>query len=402
MSSKSSLTKTKENLIKVVLVFLGIVVLNYSIKGLANLIESIRTNNNDPISNIYLDENTIFDSISLPEILPRVTINDNSNPIFTLQGNTQPAFPEFVYVYQLEPKRRTFQTVNNAETAALGLNFEEPSLITNETLRWDDDEGRRLLFSINDLNWELISSNTYVQSLQENNTGAITEEAFRQNIRGVVAAIGAESTDIITEFEPIVTPISYRLEGSSVSIEESQEAFSPLHVNFVPKISSVAVLDRGSNIQDLEELGIPLKSSIVGADPERGHLEVIAPSNSRNLDNLIYLKSQKILVNDEPEMLGVYRILSPDIAFELIKRGEGQLRSITPPENVFAAPTTSYTVEEFMINSETVQLAYYVNDEHIGFTYPIYIFEGVARLTNQSEVRVTFYVDALFHETPVE
>lgn len=396
MTAQSKLISTKHFLQKAIIFVVSILILYFLYGWGTTYIESQDFGKEVPLIssiNPFLDSDKIFEDIQLETILPIISIANDSKVTFSIRDEFS-NFPNSVFVYEVGKQQQTFLTVSKAEETAKSLGFTNKYIKKNkDTLFWKDENNRNLTFNSNLQNWELNSLNSTVNVsgiLEELNTEEL-DQRILNSIKVSGFGLDQYSNESIA-FYPVEYNSNYPYQYKVIDNSVSQTYLATLY----PYLNSSAIsADGNKSAQEfITENEINLESKLVGENPFLSNFFVVVDITQEGNLGIRKLVYKPTLIRDA---IGVYPLVTVEEAYERLQEGKGFLRSIySDPQEKISEPK-KYGIKEFIVEGPKTELAYYIKDSKDEYTYPVFIFSGLATTTNNEQVEFVFYVDALEH-----
>ncbi|MDQ7021448.1 MAG: hypothetical protein Q9M91_06510 [Candidatus Dojkabacteria bacterium] len=132
---------------------------------------------------------------------------------------------------------------------------------------------------------------------------------------------------------------------------------------------------------------------VYSTDPREGQVNLIVSNQLKNYPSDVFSID---FVDFDYSTPALYEVVTPDEALTNLQRGNGSLVYFQDSNtDYFANLSTNVAVTEFRVDATRTELAYWEPEDWAGYTYPIYVFKGVARLENGGLANFTFFVDAI-------
>ncbi|MBD3363053.1 hypothetical protein GF362_05010 [Candidatus Dojkabacteria bacterium] len=394
MAKESKLIQTSRFLKKVAIIFLVIIILNIVWGFASKYISSIKDNIDNPINfSAYFDEDRIYEEILLPELGSVIPKEKISNAQFSIKDDFN-YFPERIFVYKTNIPKETFLTVTKAEQFATELGFTEEYDITEpNTLLWTDVNQRELRFNKVNLSWDLDPSINLFSNIQDEIKKEFEIEQTLKTFNNKIQSSNLELTNYDLN-NPQTLALNYPAPNYIMELTDEDES-EYLMLNYFRKLKSSAVDEESSKTRDLiQENNLFLESKIYIDNPFLSDLNFTINKNLPQLAFIIDFNYKPLSI--DTQTIGVYSVITPQLAFQYLQNEKGYLRSLTQNQNDILKDQLDYKVTEFQIESKQTELAYYIQEGKEGYTYPIYLFRGKAYLENGEIADFIFYVDALY------
>jgi hypothetical protein len=293
-----------------------------------------------------------------------------------------PQFPDRITIYPINPINFSFSAQKEAQRHAFSLGFTENNLISNlkrRTLQWKEVEITGAELTINTETNQL-TLNTDLREFQSIfKRGTINRTLAETRARELIADL-RRSYSTATSFTKIYLG---KIVGNNIEESDGLIDAQFAEVNFYRTIGEY---------------------NIYGPDPDKGLIQVyvgepmaITTSTGRNTSNLLpFYATPKLDINRynfEPISNSEYPLLPVNLAWQAVTEQKGVISSIIPDNSSRFEPYPTQDVQNIIIN--TVELAYYEDENPAEFLQPIYIFKGNYTGRNSSKGQITIYYPAL-------
>lgn len=397
--AKSSLLTTTEQTRKYLLYFGIFIVVVILLQICMNIIGGLGGGNNSSESDdftAYKQADETFGKLTLPAI-PSLPISKNSNPSFEVDSDFVELPYEAVNVYQIEQPRERFVTQTKAKSIAAKIGFEREPRIEDSLLTW---RGNDATLTYDKITQQISFTNPFARPT--GGPGVFSNDLIvtQNDAVDLVSDIGLNRPGL--NLEPASVEINYlNREGQTFTEATSPTTASYVRINVYRTLELASLkIDDNGNIPDniLDEYD-PISARVVTENYQAAPMEIIVAGSEDGLlvENMYSLNFTDWNILNEP---GVYKVLSPDEAWENVKQGKGSLQEITEFgfDRFETGREANKDVLSFTAQYLQTEVAYLEPDEWTGYFYPIYIFKGRARLANspnQDNADFIFYTYAI-------
>jgi hypothetical protein len=331
-----------------------------------------------------------FGKLSLPAI-KSLAIGSDSPPTFGIRGDF-PLFPDTAQVYQITKPKEKLDAPEKAKAVAQKAGFNGQVFNNvNNLMRWVNERQTR------SLEYHTI-----------NNTWNLRTVSYFQDAN----AIKPKTTDKATDYGAAASSMLSQLNLSNATfnggkstfelVKRRAERFVPVTFSETPDYAIASVYRTllmslpkpGTNLKD--KAGQQVKdfnAYVYSVDPFVGSVHAVLADRGR--DPSIDLYEFKFTDYDYTKITSYYNIITPTVAWQNVQTGKGALVSLIPQSRHRFQDYETVSVKSFTSQGENTELAYLEPSEWTGFVYPMYIFRGVAELTNGETANFIFYVDAI-------
>jgi len=319
----------------------------------------------------------------------------------TRQGSTYAlegvytSLPDVAILYQIEKPREKLLVFETAQEVISDLGFDSNSFDDKggSNYEWISEDGSKtLIFNKVNQIWNL-------KTKYEDNIDAIRRKTLSRNVdyysNQLKRLISAAGWDIYGLDEAIYD-IRYAKFDNGIFVEKTTPQESDYIFGSAYRSLRLASLKKGSDLPNtaLCKASKDVDGQVFGTDPRFGQLSVIASENFTNYSRDLY--SLDYINYEYNSKQIIHSIVKADEASTRIQTGSGALVQILPVNfNYFADYPTNISIRKFTADRTKTVLGYYEPKEWTGYVYPIYIFEGVAELTDGRKASFIFYVDAI-------
>lgn len=388
----SSLSRSTENVRKVTLLALLLVVLIMVFDFGSRFVESVQ-----PLPSIggcYAAANGALGAIPVPEI-PSLNLSQSATATYTF-NNRFPNFPPSAQVYSIDPTRINLETVPTANRTAAALGFTNAVAQANNTqFSWSNASNtKQLTFNANTGVWQMTTQYFFDPQALLAKTVNQNSSFYIDRARQLVSNLSFTNTTL----QNIVATSTYALLNSDGNFTSP---LNPASANYVfidifrnlpatIKRSTAALSEAQANACNS---AANFSGKVYKTDPRKGSLRLVVSGQVQNLSNDIYaLDFTDFRYSGNA---GIYNILSVNDAYSRLQRGEGKLMQLQLASDDALANNRNLNVTRFSVNADQTELAYFETDGYSPFAFPIFVFRGVFETAEGQNGRFVFYVDAL-------
>lgn len=352
--------------------------------------------------------------------IPSLELLPESNPAYDVQtpSGTLEYGVDAVEVYKYTDLGQPIDSQAQAKILAKKLGFEPDNMYRKGTVayRWNDNLTKRsLTVTARDLNFTFSTDASKIREIRKNNDLPSRNEAISMAMNAL------RSLGILDQAYTQTTPLAYEIEinpDGSYSQADSLGNAELIRVDFYRKIPMVSIRKDYVNAERMiksltkEDLTYEIGSVstddgrievynferlITNQDPNKSNISVyIGPKNedAKILPNIYQI--DYLTWDLEPESCGTYPLISPAVAEEKIKNGEGSIVFINYGDD----EVQEYTPQDVKIFTITdVTLTYYEGLIEQLYLQPVYLYSGTAELSNSDRVDFFIYYPAISYES---
>jgi len=352
--------------------------------------------------------------------IPSLELLPESNPAYVIQtaSGTLEYGVDAVNVYKYTDLGQPLDAQAQAKILAKKMGFEPDRIIrrgTTEYLWYDGNTDRSLSITARDLNFSFTTEIAKIRDIRKNNDLPSRNEAISIAIN-TLRSLGVLDQGY-TETEPLAYEIDINPDGSYSQADSAGNA-ELIRVDFYKRVPMVSIRKDYVNaermIRSLTKEELPYTVGSVVTDDGRVEVynfeRLITYQNPNKSNISVYVgpenEDAKILKNIyqidfktwdiEPESCGTYPLISPAIAEEKIKNGEGSIVFINYQED----EVQEYSPQDVkMFTITDVTLTYYEGLNEQLFLQPVYLYSGTAELKNSNRVDFFIYYPAISYES---
>lgn len=352
--------------------------------------------------------------------IPSLELLPESNPAYVIQtaSGTLEYGVDAVNVYKYTDLGQPIDSQAQAKILAKKLGFEPDRIVrrgTSAYLWYDGNTKRSLNINARDLNFSFTTDASKIREIRKNNDLPSRNEANSLAINAL------RSLGILDQAYTDTQPLAYEIEinpDGSYSQADSLGNAELIRVDFYRKVPMVSIRKDYVNaermIRALTKEDLTYEIGSVTTDD--GRIEVynfdrlVTYQNPSKSNISVYIgprnEDAQILPNVyqidyttwdlEPESCGTYPLISPAIAEEKIKNGEGSIVFINYGDD----EVQEYTPQDVKIFTITdVTLTYYEGLVEQLYLQPVYLYSGTAELSNSQRVDFFIYYPAISYDS---
>lgn len=352
--------------------------------------------------------------------IPSLELSSNSNPEYVVQtpSGTLEYGVDAVNVYKYTDLGQPIDSQAQAKILAKKLGFEPDRIVrrgTTEYIWYDKTTDRSLTVKARDLNFKLTTDATTIRKIRKDTDLPSANEAVS------IALNSLRALGILDQAYTDITPLTYAIDinpDGTYSKADSLGNAELIRVDFYREVPMISIRKDFVNaeriIRSLSKADLTYDVGTTVTD--EGRIEVynfqrmITYQNPNKSNISVYIgpknEEAKILPNVyqidyttwdlEPESCGTYPLISPAVAEEKIKNGEGSIVFINSGDDEVEA-YTQQDVKVFTITK--VRLTYFEGLTEQKFLQPVYFYEGSAELSNSKRVDFQIYYPAISYES---
>ena len=352
--------------------------------------------------------------------IPSLELLPNSNPAYVVQtvSGTLEYGVQAVNMYKYTNLGQSVDSQAQAKILAKKLGFEPDNIVrrgTTEYVWYDSITKRSLSVTAKDLNFTLTTEASKIREIRKDSDLPSRNEAISiaiNTLRGL-----GKLDQAYTESQPLAYEIDINPDGSYSQADSSGNA-ELIRVDFYRKVPMISIrkdyVNADSMIRALtrEDLTYEIDTTVVDdkrievynfsrlvtyQNPNKSNISVyIGPKNpdTQILSNVYQIDFKTWDL--EQESCGTYPLISPAIAEEKIKNGEGSIVFLNYADDE-VQEYSPQDVKTFTITDVT--LTYYEGLTEQLYLQPVYLYSGTAELANSDRVDFFIYYPAISYQT---
>jgi hypothetical protein len=340
-----------------------------------------------------------FGELDLPN-LSNISLENPESINFIVENNLPDFETKPVTVYQIETNQEIRgRSVADELAGNLNLSDAQTNRSTSEILRWESGS-RTLEYNLNKNSFNYFNGSVFPQG-RTNFPSNLSEIISKTD--QLVSELGINSSNI----QSASTEVDYleRKGNVFISAVNQQEAeFIKLRIyrNVPTNPTEVFSIQQENQFNQIYENSVINNTApVVIDDYYSAPVEIILTSDNGNFE-LENIYSFNYYTWQRSDNAAIYNIISPKAAWDRIKSGRGAFKQIIADgENEYQfGRINNREIIELIADPDQISFAYFEPTEWEGseYLYPLYIFEGRAKLAdspNSTNASYVIYVFAL-------
>lgn len=352
--------------------------------------------------------------------IPSLELLPDSNPAYVVQTvtGTLDYGVDAVNVYRYTDLGQPIDSQAQAKILAKKMGFEPDRVVrrgTSEYIWYDKSNQRSLTITARDLNFSLTTELSKIREIRKNSDLPSRNEAVS------IAMNTLRSLGVLQQGYSEIEPLTYEIEinpDGSYSQADSSGNAELIRVDFYKKVPMISIRKDYVNsermIQKLTKDDLTYEvGSVVGDEgrievynfqklityqnPNKSNISVYVGPKNKDLEIMQDVYQIDFKTWDlELESCGTYPLITPSIAEEKIKNGEGSIVFINSDDD----EVKEYTAQNVKIFTITdVTLTYYEGLTEQLYLQPVYLYSGTADLINSKRVDFIIYYPAISYDS---
>lgn len=345
-------------------------------------------------SRFFMDPDISFGNIPAPKIKG---INVSGNPSFSIKGvHLKENFPDVSYVYKIDLPREKLFVFEKALNVVnlLGFDPEIYKELSENKFEWSIDGGTKtIIFDKILQSWELRTN--YLESFEALQRRTLLSDinSYTNPSRSLLRQLGFDTFGMN---DPKISARYMQLGADGLfrfTLDPVDNGYVLINIYRNLPLADLKPQSEQPKVLDKTFVPKPFTGIVYKNDPLKGSFRVVA---SRNLGNIKKDVFELDFINYfySPTKAS-YFIVTPDEAWNNIQRGFGSLVSIVAQGGNELQKISEIDVRSFSADASRTEIGFFEPDEWDGYVYPIYIFRGVATLSDGRLSNFEYFIDAI-------
>ena len=347
----------------------------------------------DPEGYAFVTEG--FGPITYPEI-SSLSIQEGSKPSFSISGQFSKS-PTSVNVYKVNKPRESLGNSKRAQEVAGRLYFTSSNYeLEDNVLTWRSNNKQILQYNKLTNNMTYSNEGINIAELRSEKPEFVDSEAIDKIINEYMTVFNS-STAQFSEEEITNYLLSDGNKYKTTTIAENADF---IRTDFALQKEVVSL--RASELEENTTGAEAVQGNIYLDNPKQGSLHIIVANSSStqiqvdsNDKSNSKIREYGYINIDISEEKSVYSLRTYEEAWQDVQEGRGYLKYLIKQGTDPLADYTPLNVKRFIVDPDKSRLGLYAPGSWTGYLYPIYVFEGIAELSDGSTADFVFYARAI-------